>query len=355
MNVLSVARPRYLCGIEHYGRELASALVSLGHNVRRADSPGGLKLIRRLRAPADIAIVHTEIGEDIRSGDALRLVVAATRSALPKSRLLIYLHSVFVPSDLKMRSRAGRRLACAAQYAIYRLLARSATLIVTNETAARRLSERGIKARLLPLGMYRRTSAAGADREFFASRWPHLRGRIAVGIVGHPYEAKRFDLAVRTFATLPAEMRRRSFLAITGGNQAVDERAWRSVERELTALPIDEYVVTGALDEPSFEAALDALDIVLTPYTGRSSASAVVSALAGRGVALVTSNDPAFADLARDAAAAVAETWPEQAATICATLIGDAERRETYSTRLRSLFESQSIVAVAQRLMGDAG
>ncbi|MFD4408316.1 glycosyltransferase [Streptomyces sp. NPDC058246] len=122
-----------------------------------------------------------------------------------------------------------------------------------------------------------------------------------VGCIGRLVPAKRFDVAVRTMALLPGDVR----LLLAGAGPEREEL--RRTARELGIA--DRVVLTGELpylpdprsDVPELPALLSAMDVLAAPGTDETFGLAVLEALAA-GLPVLYTTAPALADLPPDAA-----------------------------------------------------
>jgi glycosyltransferase involved in cell wall biosynthesis len=185
--------------------------------------------------------------------------------------------------------------------------------------------------RIVPNGVDPAAFAGRPAREAARARW-HLGNGPVVLFLGRLAERKGVDLLVQAFAEA-ARGRPDARLLIAGP----DEGAGRQVRAAVARLGLSDRVThAGLLSDDDRLAALAAADLFALPAIGEGLPVAALEALAC-GVPVLASPDCHLPDLETEGAGLVVARTPAAWAAALGQLVDDEARRDTMSTRARSL------------------
>lgn len=336
-----VVRPeKSFCGVNYWAERLTAELRALGVAV---ETMTAAEFARAARRPhIDGAICNLEIGSDTRNGDVAHLLRGLLRMRVPKARRLVVIHSAFKPAQLRL-SRPMAHLAVAYQWLFYRVLARCATLVALTDAMRDELRRRGLASLTVGgPGMYAAPAGGRPERHDDA---------FLIGLIGHPYAAKRYDVAVRAFRALDEAERAKARLVVVGGDPTLYPQAAAALHAELAQLPSEQVVVTGLLDEDTMNSWLARLDLAMMPYEQRLSSSDILSRAVGAGVPALVTPLPLFAPWIESGGAIPVTQWPEDATTALKEILTGAQDLRPMRQATEQLAQADSVRSVAERFL----
>ena len=292
-------------------------LVANGGNI------ASLELLWQLWRAPDIALAHLHTGKRIGGS-------ARTAMRLRGRPYVVSLHGPVFADAAWMAEETAKRYRGLVDIGqpiglllgSRRVLADAARVICFNDAEYRELQTRvGARAVRFDHGVDAARFAAGDPARLFA-RWPDLRGRRIIALVGRVCRQKNQMLAVRAFAAGAPED---TCLVLAGGQTDVGYA--QLVEDEIRALGIGARVTwLGNLAPEDVPDLLCAAELVLVPSTQEAFGMAVAEAWAA-GRPVLFARRSGLADIARSLAdpepaltSLEVEDWARAIAAMCARL-----------------------------------
>lgn len=329
--IASIAQRRSNCGVSSYAATFERELESRGIDFAAVTIRGAGRVLRATKTAG--VIIHQEHSDGIRSFEWLwlpRILRICRSSNVP---IVVIVHTIFDPKDMRKVPVVGA-FVLLYQHILLRWLASSAQLVVLSRSGTKRLHSMQIPAAYVPHGIFPAEEAPRTRRSIAA--------RLRIGVVGHPYMFKRYDLAAAAYAALPPEVRDRTEFWVLGGEASRDQPAFDRMLAALKDVPSDNIRITGSLDDAAFSEGLRGLDIVLLPYESRMQASGVVSHVVLSGCPAIVSGAPVFDDLVAVGGALRVADWKDGGSSALLRLIEQAPVREQLSKGLRRLAAAQA-------------
>jgi len=355
-------------GVGDFTRQLALALVAVGHEVRVLTTrtalpdpqpdPGvqvhrgparwgwrSLWAARRWAAREAVDVVDLQY-------QAAMYQLAAPIHFLPKllgRPCVVTFHDLRIPY---LFPKAG-----ALRPAAVTGLARSACAAITTDPAdAETLNRRGVKGvTQIPIGSnIRAQPPAGFDR----TTWRRTRGYgpedFVVGYFGFLNQSKGGDTLIDALQRLVGGGAPARVLLVggaAGASDPTDQLFGRQLEARIAALGLADHVArTGFLPEAEASAALLACDALALPYRdGASLRRGTLMAALAHGLPIVSTQGPHTSPELSDGCALVPADSPEALAQALEALRRDPERRARLGSAARELARSFEWGAIAAR------
>ena len=279
-------------GVQNHVRDLAEALIGLGHHVSVL-APSESDDLPPYVVPAGRAVPVPYNGSVARVSFGPVMAARVRRWLHAGAFDLLHLHEPATPSLSLLALRAARCPVVATYHASNgrsrALTATAALLRPSLEKVSARIavSEHarghvGAERWVIPNGVYVDRFASAEPR----ADWRGETGTVAfVGRLGEP--RKGFELLARAFAKVAAERPGCRLLVVGGGDVA---EARRLLPRQLR----DQVLFLGAVDDHAKAVALRTADVYVAPNTGGESFGLVLVEAMAAGATVLASDLPAF-------------------------------------------------------------
>ncbi len=349
------------CGIAKYTEDLIGALNAHADIETIPLRPGCLNPLRQLLAGwrlsrCDIAHVqHTYsfFGHDPLTYTLLtRVLFAVTRAPL-----VLTAHTVRKPGPTRFDGGIGSQCAnavAAPAWLDVKTFQSADAIIVHAEHHKQQLSARKIspdRIHVISPGVPARVDIPGTSRNHFRARFKIPADMKTVGVLGFLEDSKRYTDVMEAIADLPGH----PFLLIAGGPRLASHGGvLGTLKKEAEARGIQgRFVITGYLSESDIPIALEAMDVVVVPYSTDQSMSYSLHRALGQARPVIATDIPTIREIyARGPCLALVPTGePTALRQTLRRLLEDQEARTHLESEARSYAEHESTQIVAARTL----